>query len=80
VLDAANGKALPFGNDSFWIDLFTDASNWGLVLYEQDWLNVQTIDFLPTRTDINLGEQWLMSMGAAAEQFGINIQYCMSLP
>ncbi|CAF5116774.1 unnamed protein product, partial [Rotaria magnacalcarata] len=40
VLDAANGKALPFGNDSFWIDLFTDASNWGLVLYEQDWLNV----------------------------------------
>ncbi|CAF3564069.1 unnamed protein product [Rotaria socialis] len=80
VLDAANGKALPFGNDSFWIDLFTGASNWGLVLYEQDWLNVQTIDFLPTRTDINLGEQWLMSMGAAAEQFGINIQYCMSLP
>ena len=22
VLDAANGKALPLGNDSFWIDLF----------------------------------------------------------
>ena len=31
-------------------------------------------------TDINLGEQWLQSMGAAAEQVGMNIQYCMSLP
>jgi hypothetical protein len=80
VLDVGNGKALPIGNDSFWVDLFVEARNWGLVLYEQDWLNVQTIDFLPTRTDINLGEQWLTSMGSAAEKTGINIQYCMSLP
>lgn len=80
VLDPANGKGLPYGNDSFWIDLFTDARNWGLILYEQDWLNVQTMAFLPTRIDINLGEQWLMSMGAAADQIGMNIQYCMSLP
>lgn len=80
ALDAGNGKALPNGNDSFWLDLFVDARNWGLVLYEQDWLNVQTIEFLPTRTDIELGERWLKSMGAAAEQVGMNIQYCMSLP
>ncbi|CAF1261231.1 unnamed protein product [Rotaria sordida] len=80
ALDPGNGKALPIGNDSFWIDLFVEARNWGLVLYEQDWLNVQTIDFLPTRVDINLGEQWLMSMGEAAKQTEMNIQYCMSLP
>ena len=80
VLDVGNGKALPIGNDSFWVDLLTEARGWGLVLYEQDWLNIQTIDFRPTRTDINLGEQWLMSMGAAAEKVGINLQYCMSLP
>ena len=80
VLDAANTKALPVGNDSFWEDLLLEARNWGLILYEQDWLNVQTIDFLPTRTNIDLGEQWLTSMGAAAEKMGINIQYCMSLP
>jgi hypothetical protein len=36
--------------------------------------------FLPTFTDINLGEQWLMSMDEAAEKVGINIQYCASLP
>ena len=80
VLDESNGKALPIGNDSFWIDLFTQAHDWGLVLYEQDWLDRQTIDFVPTRTDIHLGHQWLTSMGEAGEKIGINIQYCMSLP
>ncbi|CAM2722812.1 unnamed protein product [Rotaria socialis] len=80
VLDESNKKALPIGNDSFWIDLFSQAHDWGLVLYEQDWLDRQTIDFLPTRTDIDLGHQWLMSMGDAGEKIGINIQYCMSLP
>ncbi|CAF3961313.1 unnamed protein product [Rotaria sordida] len=81
VIDHVNGKALPISNDSFWIDLFDEASqNWGLILYEQDWLNVQTIDFIPTRTDIHLGQRWLTSMGKAAEQIGLNIQYCMSLP
>jgi hypothetical protein len=80
ALDVAGGKALPIGNDTFWVDFFVEAHSWGLVLYEQDWLNVQTIGFLPTRTNIDLGEQWLTSMGAAAEQVGINIQYCMSLP
>ncbi|CAF2075690.1 unnamed protein product [Rotaria magnacalcarata] len=80
VQEETNGQALPIGNDSFWIDLFTQAHDWGLVLYEQDWLDHQTIDFLPTRTDINIGYQWLMSMGEAGEKLGINIQYCMSLP
>jgi hypothetical protein len=80
ALDVANSKALPYGNDSFWVDLFVEAKGWGLVLYEQDWLNVQTMTFLPTRTNIDIGEQWLKSMGAAADQVDINIQYCMSLP
>jgi hypothetical protein len=80
ALDAADEKALPIGNDTFWIDLFTEGHNWGLVSYVQDWLATQTREFYPTRTDINLGEQWLTSMGAAAEQVGINIQYCSSLP
>ncbi len=79
VLDQINKKALPIGNDSFWIDLFTQAHDWGLVLYEQDWLITQTIDFLPTYTDIHIGHQWLTSMGEAGEKIGINIQYCMSL-
>lgn len=80
AVDPAAKKALPIGNDSFWVDFFAEARTWGLVTYVQDWLEPQTRDFSPTRTDINIGEQWLKSMGAGAEQIGMNIQYCMSLP
>ncbi|CAF3719866.1 unnamed protein product [Adineta steineri] len=80
VLDEQNGKALPIGNDSFWLDLFTQTRDWGLILYEQDWLDRQTYNFTPTFTDIHIGHQWLMSMGEAAEKVEINIQYCMALP
>ncbi|CAF1399023.1 unnamed protein product [Adineta ricciae] len=80
ALDENNQKALPIGNDSFWADLLTQAHDWGLVLYEQDWLDRQTMQFSPLLTDIHLGQQWLSSMGRAADQTGINIQYCMSLP
>ena len=80
VLDPANSKALPVGNDSFWDDLFLNARNWGLVLYIQDWLSTQTKEFFPLLRDAQIGEQWLSSMGAAAEKTGMNIQYCMSYP
>ncbi len=80
LLDVENEKALPIGNDSFWIDLLTGARDWGVVLYEQDWLRDQTMGFKPLSTDIHLGHQWLTSMGDAADKLGLNIQYCMSLP
>ncbi|CAF1248650.1 unnamed protein product [Adineta steineri] len=80
ALDETNKKALPIGNDSFWLDFFTQTRDWGLILYEQDWLDHQTYDFTPLCTDIHLGQQWLTSMGAGAEQVGMNLQYCMSLP
>ncbi len=49
MLDEKNGKALPVGNDSFWIDLFTQARQWGLIVYEQDWLITQTESFSPVQ-------------------------------
>ena len=76
VIDLPGKKSLPCSNDSFWLDLLGEsARDWGLILYEQDWLNVQTVDFTPTLTDIYLGHWWLTSMGAAADQIEINIQY-----
>lgn len=75
-----NKKALPIGNDSFWLDFFAQTRDWGLVLYEQDWLDRQTYEFTPLCTDIDLGHQRLTSMGAAADQVGMNLEYCMSLP
>jgi hypothetical protein len=80
VLDRVDEKSLPVGNDTFWVDLFDEAINWGLALYVQDWLARQTSNFRPTHSDIDIGEQWLSSMGAAAEKVGLNIQYCMSYP
>jgi hypothetical protein len=80
TLDEKNGKSLPIGNDSFWVDLFTQTRGWGLIVYEQDWLDYQTYDFIPLCSDIHLGHQWLTSMGEAAEKVGMNLQYCMSLP
>ena len=81
ILDEANERALPASNDSFWFDLLNQArQNWGIVLYEQDWLDLQTSTFTPLHTDIHLGHQWLKSMGDAADRLQINIQYCMSLP
>lgn len=80
VLSEKDGKALPVGNDSFWIDLFTQAREWNLIVYEQDWLITNVEAFTPLRTDIHLGAQWLRSMGEAADKLNINLQYCMSLP
>jgi hypothetical protein len=80
ALDEGSGKSLPIGNDSFWIDLFTQTRDWGLIVYEQDWLDFQTYNFTPLCTDIHLGHQWLTSMGEGAEKVGMNLQYCMSLP
>ncbi len=33
VLSEKDGKALPVGNDSFWVDLFTQAREWNLIVY-----------------------------------------------
>ncbi|KAK3085506.1 hypothetical protein FSP39_004325 [Pinctada imbricata] len=67
-------------DQQFWIDLLTDAKKWGLILYEQDWLNVQVLHLSALQEDISLGTRWLTQMGTAAEQLGLTIQYCMSLP
>lgn len=81
LLDEVNQMSLPVGNDTFWIDLLGTASRtWGLVMYEQDWLHRQTSEFIPLRTDIELGRQWLLSMGEGADRANVNIQYCSPYP
>ena len=81
LFDEMNQSGLPVGNDSFWIDLLKEAAqDWGLIMYEQDWLHIQMEQFNPLLNDINLGRQWLMSMAEGAEQAGITIQYCSPFP
>lgn len=78
IIDETNFKALP-NEERFWDDLFSNSSKWGLVTYEQDWMDAQTLEFVPLMTNISLGKKWLKDMGNAALKHNITIQYCMSL-
>lgn len=63
----------------FWGDLLSDgALNWGLRVYEQDWLYDEFSTYVSQMlTDVSLGRQWLLDMAAGAAQNGLTIQYCM---
>ncbi|KAG7342483.1 hypothetical protein IV203_007576 [Nitzschia inconspicua] len=63
----------------FWKDLLQRAIDWGLVVYEQDWLNVQFEYQSQAFTNSTLMRQWLMEMGRAAQDCHLAVQYCMPL-
>ena len=78
-LDADSGKAIPV-ETAFWVDLLTNATHWGLLTYEQDWLHNEFEDMAITLSDPTVGRQWLLQMGAGADAAGVSIQYCMPYP
>ncbi|XP_045596142.1 uncharacterized protein [Procambarus clarkii] len=78
TVDEETGKSLPL-DKSFWDDLLDEALTWGLATYEQDWLDRQYMFTSALHTNVTLGSSWLDNMGKAAEERGLNIQYCMSL-
>ncbi|CAH1277104.1 Hypp9481 [Branchiostoma lanceolatum] len=65
---------------TFWDDLFTQSAEWGLIVYEQDWLDVEFKGLKATLSSTSLGKQWLMQFGQAASSHDLNIQYCMANP
>ena len=70
--------AVPVG-ESFWEKLLADgAQNWGLRIYEQDWLYNEFYTYVSQMlTDVNLGRNWLLEMAQGAAYNGLTIQYCM---
>ena len=64
----------------FWDDLMRNSSVWGLRVYEQDWLFTVWDNHPTVRSDIALGRNWLLQMGAGARKAGVTIQYCMPYP
>jgi len=65
----------------FWDDLLRNASvSWGLTTYEQDWLFNQFVALQHNLKSVTNARTWLLQMGGAAFDLGINIQYCMSWP
>jgi len=63
----------------FWDDLMANkTAEWGLAVYEQDWLYNEFEGLNATLQNATLGRDWLMQMGAGAAKVNVTVQYCMS--
>jgi hypothetical protein len=79
-MPGAQGAAMPL-SQAFWDDLLGNAQReWGLITYEQDWLDVYTDRVLALSSNATLGRTWLKQMGDSAERHGVTVQYCMAYP
>ena len=80
-LDGASGKmGVPLQTE-FWTWLLTSkVKAWNLGTYEQDWLYNELEGVTALLTNVSLGRQWLVQMGAGAAQADVSIQLCMSYP
>ncbi|ESO98846.1 hypothetical protein LOTGIDRAFT_231210 [Lottia gigantea] len=70
-------RALPI-EQRFWDDFLGEARKWGLIVYEQDWLNIEFKTLNALLTQIDLGTMWLTQIASAAKKHGMTMQYCMS--
>lgn len=64
----------------FWSDLFSNATTWGLMTAEQDWLDAQYYCVEAITTNVDAGRNWMMDMSAGAVDAGIDLQLCMATP
>eukprot|EP00397_Hematodinium_sp_SG-2012_P005644 GEMP01005666.1.p1 GENE.GEMP01005666.1~~GEMP01005666.1.p1 ORF type:complete len:783 (-),score=179.11 GEMP01005666.1:1622-3895(-) len=65
---------------AFWENLLREARDWGMTVYEQDWLNLEFTSVSALYQSATLARTWLLQMGEAAANLGLNIQYCMAYP
>jgi hypothetical protein len=71
--------ALPI-EPEFWDEIMDNAVEYGVSVYEQDWLVTQ-MDLIPwLRADIDNAELWFDSMVKAADARGLTMQLCMASP
>nr|XP_006815625.1 PREDICTED: uncharacterized protein LOC102804514 [Saccoglossus kowalevskii] len=79
IVEPDTQYSLPI-DQGFWDYLLGTARDWGLKVYEQDWLNQQIDEMHITQSDVTIGRTWLMQMGKGASKNGMTIQYCMPMP
>ena len=71
--------ALPL-EQRFWDDLLRNASDWGMIVYEQDWLYTEFLGLNATLQSSATGaRKWLTQMATAAARVGVTVQYCMEM-
>eukprot|EP01090_Pellita_catalonica_P002759 TRINITY_DN12359_c0_g1_i1.p1 TRINITY_DN12359_c0_g1~~TRINITY_DN12359_c0_g1_i1.p1 ORF type:complete len:705 (+),score=113.09 TRINITY_DN12359_c0_g1_i1:109-2115(+) len=71
--------ALPI-DEAMFTYIMGKAKNWGLAVYEQDWLVTTYQNNVATQSNFTNGARWLNAMGSAAQRLGLTVQYCMPLP
>ena len=88
-----NGGKYPFGKgmdlwnqtisipltDQFWDDLLTNAREWGLLQYQQDWMYTQA-GMVPVMESATLGKQWRMQMTNALTRHGMRFGFGGVMP
>ena len=62
----------------FWDDLLYNSTQWGLFMYEQDWLDTEYDNVVHLNVNATAARTWLLQMGTAAARNDLTIQYCMS--
>jgi len=65
--------ALPT-SEGLYTYIMAKAKKWGLTVYEQDWINEQYLYMKGTQNNVQVGRQWLVNMGNAANRLGLKIQ------
>ncbi|CAK8679724.1 unnamed protein product [Clavelina lepadiformis] len=72
-------KSIP-DDPNFWNYLIRSSKAWGLITYEQDWLDREFDEMTITHTNVSVARDWLIDMGKGAVASDVTIQYCMGLP
>lgn len=72
-----SAMAVPL-QEEFWEYLFSSSAEWGLITYEQDWLDVEMQNVFYLLESATAGQTWLSQFGRAAANNDLTIQYCMS--
>jgi hypothetical protein len=75
----AKRPALPI-DPKFWDEIMDNAVNYGVKVYEQDWLITQ-MNMIPwLRSGLHNAESWFDAMAHAASARGLTMQLCMASP
>lgn len=71
--------AFPLTRDVF-DEFMANASSWGAITYEQDWLMSQYWGVTPLRAEVGRAAEWMGWMDDAAADAGLTTQWCMAGP
>ena len=64
----------------YWKEIMGYLKSSGVAVYEQDWINYIYTNNPEMKSDINVANAFTDHMAKAAQDAGINMQYCMGLP